>query len=176
MRQRLRGLQGLTKYTQRNLFITWPTQIGKNHLFYKTLPLCPCCVESEETFEHVLRCPSLLASNNRDQSLQELIKGLKSIHTPDPIFKAILHGTNHWVNHPSVTALVHAPIFGSVYPRDVLLTDAFLNNFTPLGGTICSWATSAAGGSRLSRHTLFPMAHYSQNCGLRMLLSSTGTT
>jgi hypothetical protein len=63
-------------------------------------PLCPCCKQVKETFEHLLSCPSLTITVHGEASIQELVKG----KGPCPNFwlpTSRWHATHHsfpWAN------------------------------------------------------------------------------
>jgi len=65
----------------------------QNHLYYGHYPLCPLCNQEEETFQHVLVFPQAVTIQNA--ALEELIKSLRAIQTPDPVIEVIQHDFHH---------------------------------------------------------------------------------
>jgi hypothetical protein len=116
----------------------------KSFLFYNTSSLCPLCLQSEETFHHILTCTHHEASCHRDNRLSQLEAG-----SPSPIVKSISHGFHYWhgdhtVSHP------RALVAGSLHPADILLTSAFYEQFHTitwyqfcLGCISRQWGTAA---------------------------------
>jgi hypothetical protein len=70
----------------------------QNHLFYGTSNKFPGCQSFEETFEHVLKCPSPSTTEWRDRCLKELETNLMKISTPSPVLNTILHGFSDWLH------------------------------------------------------------------------------
>ncbi len=64
----------------------------QNQLYYGKSPLCPSCQLVDETWEHVLSCPSELTIANRSEALATLIKTLQTNNTPTQIIEAVSHG------------------------------------------------------------------------------------
>lgn len=58
----------------------------QNHLYYDTSSTCPCCNLEEETFQHVLTCPSDQASKPRSRALADLLSGLQAAQTPQQCY------------------------------------------------------------------------------------------
>jgi hypothetical protein len=106
----------------------------QNQLYYNASPVCPCCQEAEESFEHVLTCHSDLSSIQREQSLQALIKGLQLINTPEKVIEAMVAGTEAWIaSSVNTIGRVHAPTAGSLNSGDILLTTAFTEQYHSIG-------------------------------------------
>ena len=92
--------------------------------------MCLGCGLEEETFEHVLTCslPSTHAVHN--QLLQQLQTSLTNIQTPQPVVDCIMHGFAAWIHPPQQS---RAPTAGSVCPLDIMLTQAYHEQFYKSG-------------------------------------------
>jgi hypothetical protein len=117
-------------------------------LYCHASPICPCCQEVEESFEHLLTCHSDSSSTQWEQSLQALLKGLKLKNTPATVIEAIVAGTKAWIaSSDNTNGRVHAPMASSSNSGDILFTTAFIkNNIIALGGITSPWVGSVANG------------------------------
>ncbi len=104
---------------------------NQNHLYYAASPLCPGCTQVQESFEHVLLCQNSPTVNCRQESLTELQTTLKNIQTPTKVFQAILQGFRDSEIPPHHRS--RAPTFGSLYGPDVLIMEAYYEQFHVLG-------------------------------------------
>jgi hypothetical protein len=94
----------------------------------------------EETFEHVLTCLYPPTQAARSTQLSELHQTLKNINTPMPMISTIIQGFTRWLQPPAHRA--RAPTFGSLHGPDILLTQAYYEQFHQL-----SWYQFSLGPS-----------------------------
>jgi len=104
----------------------------QNHLYYGQSSLCPICQQAEETMQHVFSCPHPDASLHRQQALEDLLKTLRAIQSPNPVIEAIEHGFNQWHTNP-LCRQVRAVTAGSLRGPDAVLTSAFHEQFREIG-------------------------------------------
>ena len=106
----------------------------QNHLLYGTSDRCPCCRAEEETFEHVLRCPSEATLNHRHEALGRLEKSLETMGTPHQVIGVIKEGFRDWLDPEFPSNRRSRPsTFGSLRPADILLTKAYYTQFYTIG-------------------------------------------
>jgi hypothetical protein len=128
----------------------------QNHLYYGHSPLCPLCNQEEETFQHVLVCPQAVTIQNA--ALEESIKFLRAIQTPDPVIEAIQHGFHQWLlNRDSTQG--RALTAGSLRGPDAVLTSVFIEQFRDirwyqlcLGRISSKWAPAVLQYHTSSQH------------------------
>jgi hypothetical protein len=69
---------------------------GLNHTnyldnkYYKTSPICPCCLKDTETFQHILNCPSKSAHEIRTEARDTVQQTLEQIFTPSQMTAVIV--------------------------------------------------------------------------------------
>ncbi len=112
------------------LIFTLANTNRQNNLYYGSSSLCPGCKTTEETFEHVLICPFPPTQAARSIHLSDLQRTLRSINTPALIISTIIQGFSHWFQPPAYRS--RAPTFGSLHPPDILLTQAYYEQFYQL--------------------------------------------
>jgi hypothetical protein len=106
----------------------------QNRLLYGTLDLCPGCAAEEETFEHVLRCSSPDTAKVCAAAVEGLQKSLIAIGTPTPIHEVIRKGFQAWLDPGFSPSRRSRPAtFGSLCPEDILITQAYYNQFHTIG-------------------------------------------
>lgn len=106
----------------------------KDHQFYGTSPLCPCCHSVNESLNHMLSCPSKEVTEHRETALQTLEDGLYKIGTPHGIIHSIVHGILTWtISQNNHNQQIRAPTTGSIKTSDVLLTQAFTEQTVDVG-------------------------------------------
>jgi len=106
----------------------------QNSLLYGTSNSCPGCAAQEETFEHVIRCQFGLTTIARIDSLSQLENKLKHIGTPLPVIQVIMGGFKDWLDpHFPAGARSRPGTFGSILPADVLLTQAYSDQYHTIG-------------------------------------------
>jgi hypothetical protein len=102
----------------------------QNHLYYSHSSLCPICHQEEETFQHVLTCHQ--AGDARHAALEDLVKTLHAIQTPDTVIDALEYGFSQWLSNTDPSR-VRALTAGSLRGPDAVLTSAFLEQFRDIG-------------------------------------------
>jgi len=106
----------------------------QNNLFYGMSNSCPGCNNHEETLEHVLRCsygPTVVV---RQDGLKQLENRLKTMGTPPPVIKVIMEGFSDWMDPQFPAARRSRPsTFGSLNPTDILLTQAYSDQYHTIG-------------------------------------------
>jgi len=106
----------------------------QNHLLYGMSDRCPCCRVEEETFEHVLRCPSEATLNHHNEALGRLEKSLEIMGTPHQVIGVIKEGFRDWLDPEFPSNCRSRPsTFGSLRPADILLTKAYYTQFYTIG-------------------------------------------
>jgi hypothetical protein len=104
----------------------WNSGAQKVKFNQDTDGLCPCCKKTEESLDHIYRCPEPSVVANRTLLLENLRLYLNTIRTPTSLSKCIMAGVSWWVTQFTVTP--HRPIAptaGNVHPTHMLATDAF---------------------------------------------------
>jgi len=99
-------------------------------LYYKSCALCPGCQAEEETFEHILKCSFPSTAKFWQEQLLELHTALENHCTPPAVCAALLHGFRDWIDPPTVC--YHTPTSGSLRGPDILLTEAYYEQFHQL--------------------------------------------
>jgi len=106
----------------------------QNNLFYGTSNSCPGCNTHEETLEHVLQCsygPTVVV---RQDGLEQLENRLKTMGTPPPVIKVIMEGFSDWMDPQfPATRRSRPSTFGSLNPTDILLTQAYSDQYHTIG-------------------------------------------
>jgi len=69
----------------------------RNHLYYRTTPLCPGCNTQEETLQHVWSCdfPATVAA--REALFNTYHTTLQDFPTPPQLIEVIVHGIWQWI-------------------------------------------------------------------------------
>jgi hypothetical protein len=101
--------------------------------YYGVDSTCPCCEKEEETFLHILSCPSCLASTQREMALEILHTSLARTGTSTEHLRLIEHGLLSLVRKrldPHYKA--KSPTSASVRPVDMLSTACYVEQ-TKLG-------------------------------------------
>ncbi len=106
----------------------------QNRCYYGKDPTCPCCSAAEESWEHVLSCPSEAASNHRTKAMKDMVENLKVRGVPEEILSAIQHGITKWIQQRTTPDIsIHAQTVGSLKRADVLLTMASREKISTIG-------------------------------------------
>jgi hypothetical protein len=106
----------------------------RDNQFYGTPAAYPCCLNHSETLIHVFSCPSDATTHHRADALQKLTVALDKHKTPPAVTKAITQGLHVWaLSQHNSERLICSPSRGTVFPADILLTQAFVEQTTTLG-------------------------------------------
>jgi hypothetical protein len=103
----------------------------QKRLYHGTPPLCPGCVQVEDTFEHVLTCPFPSMHAHQDAGLKQLETALTSI-LPSPLLRMIFHGFSNWLQ-PTTSGHTGPLTSGSITGINMILTVAYTEQFTSIG-------------------------------------------
>jgi hypothetical protein len=107
---------------------------SQNAKYYGKSSLCPCCLNQDETLEHVFSCLSEGSTDYRLKALALLQEDLASIKTPPVVTSAIIHGITMWIRQQTEAEVsIHAPTVGSLRGTDVLVTAAFTEQHQSIG-------------------------------------------
>jgi hypothetical protein len=106
----------------------------QNKLLYDKPDMCPCCGTQEETFQHVLKCTSASTQSARQEALLRLEKLLVTIGTPALVISVIMGGFRDWLDPAfQETRRSRPATFGSLRPVDILITQAYTEQFHSIG-------------------------------------------
>jgi hypothetical protein len=104
----------------------------QNNIYYGSSPLCPCCLDTEETFQHVLSCPAISSTGHQIEALAQLFESLCTAGILPQILAALKHGMDHWMSS-SDPSTIRSLTADSLHAGDTLLRAAFLEQYQSIG-------------------------------------------
>jgi len=106
----------------------------QNKLLYDKTDACPSCGIQEETFQHALKCTAASTQSACQEALLRLEKLLATNGTPTLVTSVIMGGFWDWLD-PAFheTSRSRPTTFGSLRPVDILITQAYSEQFHSIG-------------------------------------------